>query len=620
MADSDSEEEYSPSDEVQSSSDTENEAASVRNSTASVRLDSPQAAHTGADALLHRVRGGKRGRGGCSRGGRRGRGGCSRVDQNTANGEVGSGDAKNRRNGGRRGRSRGRKCTANTGGGRSGIHCPTVNDDDNDGWVCLRDEEEHHKWIRHFDEPVGYREDRNLTNSEPIGFLSLFLDAEFWSLITNETNRYAHQFLEREELKPNSRFHDWYDVTVPEMKAFMALHLCMGLVEKSEIEDYWDGFWPTYTPGFGKVMSRNRFEVFLSFIHFVNNDERVERGLPGHDRLFKVRPIINMIIPRFSAIYGPHKELSLDEMIIAFKGRSTLKLEVSSGYVLQWSMYTGQNTHDDENIGATHLIVRQLLAPYTGKGHEVYMDSYYTSPAISRELANNDTGMCGTVNCNRRGMPRVFMRHDKLLACAFHDTNRLTLLSTIHGNLCTKKRIRTKENVTGFREIEKPVCVDSYNTFMGGVDTADQRMKTYLFPHRSRKWYSRIFNAVVSISVVNAHIIYTRCNPGQQKTLKVFIQSIITSLLEGYSKKEGKKGGRPSMQQGEVPQRLTERHWLRNTDDRLDCIVCSDHTHPKGRRQAQFRCSQCGVGLCAVPCNEIYHTLKHYKEDDVWLH
>ncbi len=27
----------------------------------------------------------------------------------------------------------------------------------------------------------------------------------------------------------------------------------------------------------------------------------------------------------------------------------------------------------------------------------------------------------------------------------------------------------------------------------------------------------------------------------------------------------------------------------------------------------QYRCSQCGVGLCAVPCNERYHTLKNYK-------
>ncbi|RXN02759.1 piggyBac transposable element-derived 4-like protein [Labeo rohita] len=89
-----------------------------------------------------------------------------------------------------------------------------------------------------------------------------------------------------------------------------------------------------------------------------------------------------------------------------------------------------------------------------------------------------------------------------------------------------------------------------YNTFMGGVDTADQRMKTYLFPHRSRKWYNCIFNAILSICVVNSHIIYSKCAPGPHKPLKAFIQDIITALLEGYSKRESKKPERPSVEGG----------------------------------------------------------------------
>ncbi|KAM4583571.1 piggyBac transposable element-derived protein 4-like [Odontesthes bonariensis] len=432
------------------------------------------------------------------------------------------------------------------------------------------------------------------------------------------------------------------------MKAFLALHLCMGQVDKPEIEDYWAEFWPTHTPGFGKVMARNRFEIILSFLHFANNSEYVGRGQPGHDRLFKVRPVLDIILPRFSALYGPFKELSLDEMTIAFKGKSTLKMynpnkpdkygykvfvlsEVKTGYVLQWNMYTGANAaHDtDTDLGATHLIVRQLMAPYINKGHEVYMDSYYTSPAVANELAGADTGLCGTVNCARRGMPRclrrtelslrkgddpVFMRKGKLLACAWHDTKRLTMLSSVHGNTCVRKCIRTKQSDTGFRDINRPVCVDRYNSYMGGVDTADQRMKTYIFPHRSRKWYNRIFNNIISISVVNAHIMYTKCAPGPHKPLKDFIQSIITDLLEGHAKREGKKAGRPSVEGGEMPQRLTERHWLSEADDRPDCAVCSDCTRPKGRRQTKFRCRQCGVGVCAVPCFERYHTLKNYKQ------
>ena len=105
------------------------------------------------------------------------------------------------------------------------------------------------------------------------------------------------------------------------MKAFLSLYLSMGLVHKSGIEDYWAEFWPTSTPGFGKLMSMNRFKIILSFFHFANNEEYVEWGQPGYDRLFKVRPIMDMFIPCFSAVFGPRKELSLDEMTIAFKGR-----------------------------------------------------------------------------------------------------------------------------------------------------------------------------------------------------------------------------------------------------------------------------------------------------------
>uniref|UniRef100_A0A8P4JXH0 PiggyBac transposable element-derived protein domain-containing protein n=1 Tax=Dicentrarchus labrax TaxID=13489 RepID=A0A8P4JXH0_DICLA len=394
------------------------------------------------------------------------------------------------------------------------------------------DEEVYQEWIKSFDEQVGYRGDRELsTDSRPIDFLSLFLTDDFCH-ITMETNRYAHQYLGSHELMPSSRFHEWYDVTVPEMKAFLSLHLSMGLVHKSEIEDYWAEFWPTFTPGFGKVMSRNRFEMNLSFFHFANNEEYVERGQPGYDRLFKVRPIIDLIIPRFSAVYGPRKQLSLDEMTIAFKGKCTLKMynpnkpdkygykafvlsEAKSGYVLQWSLYTGQHGDEVTDLGATHVLVRQLMAQHIGKGHELYMDSYYTSPAVATELANVETGLCGTVSSQRRGMPKalrktelplargddpVFMRRGKMLACAWHDVKPFHLLSTLHGNSCVRKRIRSKHTDSGFRD----------------------RMKTYLFPHRSKKWYNRIVNAILSISMVNAHIIYSSMTAGPHKPLRAF--------------------------------------------------------------------------------------------------
>ncbi len=42
------------------------------------------------------------------------------------------------------------------------------------------------------------------------------------------------------------------------------------------------------------------------------------------------------------------------------------------------------------------------------------------------------------------------------------------------------------------------------------------------------------------------------------------------------------------------------------------CVVCSDRMCSKGSQQKKYS-SQCRVGLCAMPCNKRYHTLKNYK-------
>ena len=60
--------------------------------------------------------------------------------------------------------------------------------------------------------------------------------------------------------------------------------------------------------------------------------------------------------------------------------------------------------------------------------------------------------------------------------------------------------------------------------------------------------------------MVNAHIIYCSCTPAPHKSLKVFVQDVVTGLLEGYSRKESHKGRKKSL--GEMPQRLTECHFL----------------------------------------------------------
>ena len=123
----------------------------------------------------------------------------------------------------------------------------------------------------------------------------------------------------------------------------------------------------------------------------------------------------------------------------------------------------------------------------------------------------------------------MFMRKkdDDLVACAWHDTKRLGLLSTIDNNLTLEKNVRSRENDTGYRTVEKPVIAEQYNHFMGSVDTLDQLLGTYQYPHKSQKRYHTIYHRVREVALVNGFIVYGKANGINKLDPKQFRQAVI---------------------------------------------------------------------------------------------
>ena len=48
----------------------------------------------------------------------------------------------------------------------------------------------------------------------------------------------------------------------------------------------------------------------------------------------------------------------------------------------------------------------RLIDPYLGKGHKLYIDDYYTSPILFHDLYQRQTGACGALRLNRKGVPQ----------------------------------------------------------------------------------------------------------------------------------------------------------------------------------------------------------------------
>ena len=122
----------------------------------------------------------------------------------------------------------------------------------------------------------------------------------------------------------DKEFTKWRSVTVPELKAFLGFHILMGINHLPSLDDYWrrDPLLH-YTPIAGRI-TRDRFREVSRYLHFVN-DSLQPRESPGYDRLGKVRPVINHLSTKFADLYQPHCEVAIDEAMIKFQGRSSLK-------------------------------------------------------------------------------------------------------------------------------------------------------------------------------------------------------------------------------------------------------------------------------------------------------
>ena len=278
----------------------------------------------------------------------------------------------------------------------------------------------------------------------------------------------------------------------------------------------------------------------------------------------------------------------------------------------------------------THAVVMKLVENLKDKGHHVYMDNFYTSSALFADLRKCGFGACDTLRSNRRGIPpslkepvekgekRAIAVDDSMTAIKWMDKRPVIVLTTIHNDDVASVERRCRKAPGGREEVEKPVAIIQYNKYMGGVDMADQLLSYYSFAHRTVKWWRRAFFYLIDMAVVNSYVLYTMKNKNRRQRLthEKFILTLATDLLVSA----GNSASPPTIVNPSSRQpvaRLVERHFLaeigRKADGRAqqrDCTICSKRKGI-GRKTTIFKCRQCNIPMCVVPCFELYHTKRN---------
>ena len=78
-------------------------------------------------------------------------------------------------------------------------------------------------------------------------------------------------------------------------------------------------------PAIINAFPRNHFWTISWNLHFNDNSLAAPQEDPNFDKLHKVRPLIDTLTTKFLTLYNPHRENSIDEAVVVYKGQSSLK-------------------------------------------------------------------------------------------------------------------------------------------------------------------------------------------------------------------------------------------------------------------------------------------------------
>lgn len=190
-------------------------------------------------------------------------------------------------------------------------------------------------------------------------------------------------------------------------------------------------------------MSRDRFLQILGMLHVGDPDDTTKRG--------KIQPLLDRLCPLFEAMYTPEQQIAIDESVITFKGRVAFRQ-----YLQRVCVYFGKETQlVDSQHSHTVRVVQTLVEPFHNRGYDLYVDRFYSSPTLATELTKVGITVTGTVQANRKGLPKDITtkrkvprgtikaaRCNDILVLSWMDKRQVLMLTTKHNTSIVEVRSR----------------------------------------------------------------------------------------------------------------------------------------------------------------------------------
>ena len=353
---------------------------------------------------------------------------------------------------------------------------------------------------------------------------------------------------------------------------------------------------------------------------------------PLYHPIAKVQPLVDMAHNNFRNRYSHHREISIDEAMKGFKGRTELQMYMpnkptkfgikfwarcdgKTAFLSDFQLYSGKRDSNDlqKEHGLGYRVVHDLSRDLIGLNHVLYFDRFFTGISLLNNLVHQNIFACATIMPNRKGTPEelrcgkrqlrrklpqrgdsISYQNDAVTLTAWNDNNVVVIA---HTNLPNPAEATTCERRVKNQKIDvnQPEAINNYNQHMNGVDIHDQLRGSYPAGRASKKYWKYIMWFVVDCCQVNSWIVYKECtSDNKELTHKQYVLAIGRALVGDYTSRKCVTIAERTLSVSATPHKVPHVY-ERLPGKKLRCKGCYQR---KRRLDTVYGCATCNKHLC----------------------